>query len=157
LTLGGATLYGMTYIGGSNNGGEIFAVNTDGSDFSVLHSFLGGNTDGIFPQGSLTLSDGILYGMTSEGGSSDLGAIFSVNTDGSDYTILHSFTGIDGATPYGDLMIDGSTLYGMTTVGGSGGGVIFSLTVPEPSSFSLLSLGVLSFLGRRRRAQRDRC
>jgi uncharacterized repeat protein (TIGR03803 family) len=158
LTLSGSVLYGMTNGGGTNNGGTVFKVNTDGSGFSLLHSFFGGVDDGIFPFNDLTLSGSTLYGMTTAGGTNNDGTIFSINTDGTDFSLLHSFHGSDGATPYSGLTFDGSTLYGVTASGGDySGGVVFSLTVPEPSIFALLGIGAASFLAygwwnRRRRA-----
>ncbi|MEI9962916.1 MAG: immunoglobulin domain-containing protein [Limisphaerales bacterium] len=58
--------------------------------------------------------------MTANGGSNNLGAVFSINSDGSGYTVLKSFTGADGSHPYRGL-IEGadSLLYGTTITGGS--------------------------------------
>jgi uncharacterized repeat protein (TIGR03803 family) len=147
LTLIGSTLYGMTVGGGNDDGGTIFRIGTDGNNFSLLHSF-GSGSDGVNPADSLTLVGSTLYGTTLSGGAADYGTIFAINTDGSDYKIVHSFTKGDGLTPSGDLMLDGSTLYGTTTLGGDEyDGVIFSLTVPEPSTFVLLGIGALGLLG----------
>jgi hypothetical protein len=54
------------------------------------------------------------------------------------------------------LLQVGDTLYGMTSGGGPGGnlfegGVIFSLTVPEPASASLLAISSLAHLTRKKR------
>lgn len=73
----GDTLYGMTLYGGTNNYGTLFGFNTNGGDFAVLHSFRGSSTDGRYPYGGLELADGVLYGMTANGGPSDVGTIFS--------------------------------------------------------------------------------
>ena len=131
LTLSGTTLYGLTTFGGSNsNKGVIFRLNTDGSGYTNLHSFAGGVDDGQWPYGSLTLSGTALYGMTLYGGSNSAGVIFKINTDGSGYAQLHTFTGGagDGAYPYGGLTLSGTTLNGMTSQGGSNGmGVIFKI------------------------------
>jgi len=58
--------------------------------------------------------------MTSTGGTANVGTIFSVNTDGAGFTILHSFGSVqfDGTGPQGNLTIGGSTLYGMAPFGG---------------------------------------
>jgi uncharacterized repeat protein (TIGR03803 family) len=180
LVLAGSTLYGTTTSGGSNNFGTVFKVNTDGSGYSILHSFpstspaatddgsnpfgpliLSGSTlygttafgnhsngtvyridtngtgfavvydfgltagDGYFPKGSLTISNSTLYGTTSQGGSNDFGTVFEINTDGSGYQILHSFTSSDGL-PTGSLTLNGSTAYGFS------GGWFFSLILPTP-------------------------
>ncbi len=117
LTLAGTTLYGMTYGGGANNLGVIFKMETDGSGFAVLHSFSGGVEDGKSPVGSLTLAGATLYGMTYGGGTNDYGTIFKIGTDGSGYSLLHSFIGenfgIVGAHPWDSLLLVGTTLYGL--------------------------------------------
>jgi uncharacterized repeat protein (TIGR03803 family) len=140
LTLSGSTLYGMTYINGSGFDGTIFSMNTNGSGYTVLHSFTGPAADGSAPRGSLTLLGSKLYGMTSLGGSTNDGALFSINTDGSGYSLLHSFGSVgDGDTPYyGSLTAFGSKLYGMTPFGGSSGsGTIFSINA-DGSGYTLL-------------------
>src|SRR6267378_945429 len=96
LILSVNTLYGTTAGGGSSSNGTVFAVNTDGSGFTNLYGFTGGN-DGGAPYAGLILSSNTLYGTTAFGGSSGNGTVFAVNTDGSGFTNLHSFT----ATPYG--------------------------------------------------------
>ena len=136
LTLDGSTLYGMTQYGGANNKGAVFKRNTDGSNCTNLHSFAGGAGDGASAQGSLTLANGWLYGMTPFGGASNYGVVFRVNTDGSSYTNLHTFTvsAGDGAEPYGSLLLSGSTLYGMTFYGGTNNdGVVFALSNLPPA------------------------
>ena len=137
LTLDGSTLYGMTQDGGATRRGMVFKMNTDGSSYTNLHFFTGGTGDGATPQGSLTLANGWLYGMTSASGANNKGTVFRVGTDGRSYTNFHSFAGgtNDGATPYGSLMLSGSTLYGMTYYGGTNNyGVVFTLSdlPPEP-------------------------
>jgi uncharacterized repeat protein (TIGR03803 family) len=120
--LDGSTLYGMTEQGGSNGFewglGTVYSVSTNGGDFQVLHNFgglIGGLNDGDNPVGSLILSGSTLYGMTELGGTNGIseGIIFSMETDGTGYQILHSFIN-DGGAPQGSLLLWGSTLYGMT-------------------------------------------
>ena len=109
LTLGGTTLYGMTFQGGSSGIGNVFSVGADGSGFQNLLSFsgTGGAFPGEYPRGSLTLIGTTLYGMTAQGGSGGIGNIFSVGTNGSGFHNLLSFSGSGGAYPggypYGDL------------------------------------------------------
>jgi uncharacterized repeat protein (TIGR03803 family) len=160
-TLVGSTLYGTTGNGGTSGLGTIFKVDTIDDSFSVLHTFTGGSSDGRFPSSnasSLTLRDSTFYGTTQYGGALDLGMVFKMDMDGGNFEILHSFTGIDGMYPDGGLLIDGSTLYGACKSGGIGGkGVLFSLSIPEPSSFVLLGIGAATLAafarGRRRRAK----
>jgi len=130
LILSGSTLYGMAYAGGANGDGYIFSISTNGTGFTDFLDFTGtaGSAKGANPTGSLILSGSTLYGMTSAGGTSGFGVIFSVSTSGSVYSVLHNFSGTDGETPYGSLLLTGSTLYGMTSTGGiHGDGNIFSV------------------------------
>jgi uncharacterized repeat protein (TIGR03803 family) len=72
---------------------------------------------------------GNLYGATSEGGPSDFGIVFKLDSTGKE-TVLHSFTGKGGKIPYGSLIRDkAGNLYGTTSGGGTyGGGLVFKLT-----------------------------
>jgi uncharacterized repeat protein (TIGR03803 family) len=118
LTLLGSKLYGMFRQGGTTNYGGIFSINTDGSEFTILHSFADGASDGAVPYGSLTFAGSKLFGLTSQGGSSNSnGTLFSMNLDGTGYSLLHSFNFNDGFSPWGSLALSGSTLYGMTSDG----------------------------------------
>ncbi|MGO8836170.1 MAG: choice-of-anchor tandem repeat GloVer-containing protein [Limisphaerales bacterium] len=129
LILSGNRLYGTTKEGGSSSKGTIFAVNTDGTDFTILYSFTETsgfpptNSDGACPLDSLLLSGNTLYGTTFFGGSSGCGTVFSVNTNGTDFKTLYSFT--DGANPVAGLILSGNTLYGTA----SGNGINYDGTV----------------------------
>ena len=131
-------LYGMTLSGGSNNAGVIFSFDPSSSTYTKLKDF--DNASGNFPYGSLMqANDGKLYGMTTRGGSSDAGVIFSFDPSSSIYTKLKDFDNANGGSPYGSLIqaSDGK-LYGMTTYGGSNGyGVIFSFD-PLASTYTKL-------------------
>jgi uncharacterized repeat protein (TIGR03803 family) len=130
LTLGGSTLYGTTWTGGTENMGTVFGINTDGTHFQLLHSFAGSPGDGAQPNGSVALDGSTLYGMTKLGGAYDAGTAFRVNTDGTGYQLLHSFAGGsgDGSYPYGSLTVVGGSLFGMTYQGGPANmGVIFRM------------------------------
>jgi uncharacterized repeat protein (TIGR03803 family) len=140
LTLSGSKLYGMTRNGGPANVGTVFSMNTDGTGFALLHNFTGSSLDGSYPYDSLTLSASKLYGMTSGGGNSSLGTLFSMNTNGTGFSLLHTFTGgvNDGASPFGSLTLSGSKLYGMAHDGGSNNsGVLFSMNA-DGTGFALL-------------------
>jgi uncharacterized repeat protein (TIGR03803 family) len=127
LVLSGNTLYGTAFGGGSSGNGTVFALNTDGTGFTNLHSFNG--SDGANPQAGLVPSSNTLYGTAYQGGSSGNGTVFALNTDGTGFTNLHSFNGSDGANPVAGLVLSCNTLYGTTFRGGSGGnGTVFSLS-----------------------------
>lgn len=147
LVLSGGTLYGTTKIGGANAVGTVFAINTDGTGFTNLYNFLGGSA-GASPAAGLVLLDGALYGTTTSGGSGAVGAVFKLNTNGSGYTVLHSFstqalnnfayTNTDGTSPNAPLIVLGNTLYGITSAGGwFGFGSIFRVNL-DGSGFTNL-------------------
>jgi uncharacterized repeat protein (TIGR03803 family) len=131
LILSNNTLYGTTAAAGSSGGGTVFAVNTDGTGFRLLHSF--SYRDGANPWSGLILSSNTLFGTAYDGGGLGLGTVFAVNTDGSGFTNLHDFAGpaSDGAHPIGGLILSSNTLYGTAEFGGdSGQGTVFSLALP---------------------------
>ena len=118
----GNTLYGMTPEGGINGKGNIFSINIDGTGLTDLHDFAGGSADGETPDADLTLSGGLLYGMTAQGGVHDEGTIFSINPDGTGFKLLYTFnTDVAGSSPTGNLFIDNNIMYGMTSKGGDSG------------------------------------
>ena len=124
------TLYGVTTDGGTNNGGVIFSINTDGTGYTKLHEFNYQINDGSQSYGSLLLGkDGNLYGITSYGGSFFQGIVFSINTNGSAYTKLFDFNGTNAYAPIGSLIqLEDASLCGITSSGGANGsGIIFSI------------------------------
>jgi uncharacterized repeat protein (TIGR03803 family) len=139
LVEGDGVLYGVTEGGGYTGDGTIFRINTDGTGFAVIYTFSAeqgfGNADGIAPLAGLVLSGSTLFGTTYDGGATNRGVIFSVNTDGTGFTTLHSFSSldssnrnVDGASPWSRLLLSGNMLYGTTMFGGAGGsGTIFSV------------------------------
>ena len=126
--------YGTTFESfGAGSGGTIFKIDTDGT-LTTLHVFSG--SDGKEPYGGLVqAADGYLYGTTAFGGagcgSPGCGTIFKIDTNGTTFTTLHSFTGdADGDYPTAGLIqaADGY-LYGTTALGGGAGaeGTIFKM------------------------------
>jgi uncharacterized repeat protein (TIGR03803 family) len=132
LTPSGNTLYGTTKNGGTNTTGTVFAMNTDGSGFTILHTFgqlvSDTNLDGAYPYAGLLLSGGLLYGTCSQGGTNGSGTVFALSTAGTGFTNLHNFIGTDGANPEAAVTISGSTLFGTTYAGGSNSaGTVFAM------------------------------
>jgi uncharacterized repeat protein (TIGR03803 family) len=126
MVLSGGTLYGVANGGGTNGYGAIFAVRTNGSGYTNLHSFH--FTDGQYPEADLILSGGTLFGTTPGGGSFSRGTVFAINTNGTGYTNFYNFSAADGSFPSSSLILLGSTLYGTATEGGaSGSGTIFKV------------------------------
>ncbi len=132
LVLDGTTLYGTAFRGGVSNG-LVFAMQTDGSGYTVLKTFpglssVGTNSDGAAPTATLVLGGDTLYGVTVGGGAGGAGVIFKVKTNGTDFANLHNFQVNDGLFPRNPLFLDGGTLYGTTQTGGtSNKGTIFMM------------------------------
>ena len=131
VILSGDTLFGMTMSGGANGLGNIFSVDTDGTNYQDLYDFqtlTSGKPDGSDPQGTILISGNFLYGMTSAGGSHQDGNIFVIQRNGQGYRDLFDFNDTLGSDPFGSVILIGSKLYGMTNTGGANDdGDIFSI------------------------------
>ncbi len=139
------TLYGTTYGGGTNGAGVIFKISTN-SSLTVLHNFSTNAADGAYTYAGLTAGqNGILYGVTTFGGTNNEGTIFEITTNGV-FTQLYSFGTLtndlgyaaDGSQPHGSLILghDGN-FYGVTTYGGD---------INEGTVFEYSTNGILTTL-----------
>ncbi|NLW93747.1 MAG: hypothetical protein GXY35_03995 [Chlamydiae bacterium] len=101
----------------------------------MLRSFAGATGDGEGPGHGLVSDGSTLYGTTAEGGAQGKGTIFSIRTDGGDFTLLHESAGADGEYPWGPLILNGDALHGVTGLGGaSDKGTVYSFSrAPEPT------------------------
>jgi uncharacterized repeat protein (TIGR03803 family) len=141
LILAGSNLYGTAETGGSGGVGTIFAINTNGTGFTTVHSFAQPipnsnpplNGDGINPFAGLIVSGNTLYGTAKGGGLGEqggVGTVFSVSLDGNDFTTIYTFTGDSGSSPFAGLILSGNVLYGTTRSGGSAGyGTVFAVNI----------------------------
>ena len=134
----GDKFYGDTTNGGNGAGpncnascGTVFSVTRAGIE-TVLAAFSGTGSSPQFPNGSGLVSIGdTLYGVSTAGGSLNVGSVFSVTTGGT-LNVLYSFGKKypqDGLVPYATLTKMNGVLYGNTS--GSAGvnsGVIYSVT-----------------------------
>jgi len=128
LMLNDATLYGTTSSGGTYNGGVIFKLNTNGSGYSVIYNNFSNAPLASLPYVGLALAGNTLYGVAASGGISNAGAIFSLATNGANFTVIHSFTNNEGLSPQSALTANDGLLYGATLSGGKGGnGTVFRL------------------------------
>jgi uncharacterized repeat protein (TIGR03803 family) len=129
LLLVGDTLYGAAYQGDIGYQGGLFSLSTGGADFTNEYVF-SGTPDGGAPKAGLLLFSNYLFGTASGGtGTNSDGTVFMVEPNGSNFSVLHAFSGTDGADPDGDLVLGGNVLYGTTYNGGASNlGAIFSVS-----------------------------
>lgn len=134
-------LYGATREGGKWDKGIVYRAAADGSGHEILRDLGTTEGDAATPESALVMgSNQLLYGTTAAGGANGLGTIYSISRDGSQYAVIHSFSGsTDGSRPVAELLIgsDG-LLYGTASVGGSwGGGTLFRMA-PDGTGFTVL-------------------
>ncbi len=131
LVLNGLSLFGSTSGGGAFDSGTIFRLDVDSRLYTTLHSF-GLGLDGAAPYSDLIMRDTTLFGTTAYGGAHKGGTVFSMNSNGSGYTVLHDFgVGLDGVQPVTRVALSGTGLFGTTAAGGVfGAGTIFRSLVP---------------------------
>lgn len=134
-------LYGTTQLGGASNYGTVYRIAANGV-YTTLHSFVSTQPFGIVSDTWLAVgSDGYLYGTSRVDGQFDGGMVFRLKTDGSDYRVIHSFTGSGeaGREPWGPLLAgsDGQ-FYGTTRFGGNNDcGTLFR--IQRSGAFELLN------------------
>ena len=111
-------LYGMTAYGGANYLGVIFQYNHLTNTYIKKYDFNG--LDGSYPFGSLIqASDGYLYGMTSMGGTFDVGVVFQYNFTTNTFIKKADFSNLIGDGPVGSFVeASDGILYGMQPYGG---------------------------------------
>jgi uncharacterized repeat protein (TIGR03803 family) len=129
----GTTLYGNTVAGGSFGVGTVWKLSAAGKE-TVLHNFAGGNSDGAYPEGSLLLANGNLFGTTFEGGLyTGPGIVYELSLLGAE-TVLSNFGPDNGAGTYAGVIRDAAgNLYGTDAFGGAAGsgtndGTVYELT-----------------------------
>ncbi|HEX7414422.1 MAG TPA: T9SS type A sorting domain-containing protein, partial [Bacteroidia bacterium] len=130
-------LYAMTYSGGVSDYGVIFQYNPTTNTYTKKLDFAG-VTNGSYPLGSLMqASDGMLYGMTYEGGVYNWGVLFQYNPTTNTCTKELDLAGGINGNPAGDLMqASDGMMYGMAYIGGASGyGVLFQYN-PTTSTYT---------------------
>jgi uncharacterized repeat protein (TIGR03803 family) len=137
-------LYVSTEAGGPLSFGSIASLHTDGTHFEVLHKFT--FSDGANPaQVPVLSSDGsTLFGVTSRGGDSGAGVLWSMNAEGTNYRVLTDFSASTGSSPQGPPLLspNGKTLYGTTSASGPGtGGTVYRVNADGTGFRVLAALG----------------
>lgn len=128
--------------------GVIYAYSISQDTLTVLHDFENRPGTGSKPNGGLITNgdSSRLYGVAhgSNDATGDLGTLFAMDPDGSDFTVYHRFTEVlSGNIPMRSLVRLGDSYYGVAVFGGlttdisnaeTGGGMVFKYT--PNSSFS---------------------
>jgi uncharacterized repeat protein (TIGR03803 family) len=153
--------FGVTIGGGTKNRGTVYQLtpSADGSapwTETVLYSFRPAG-DAAFPAGELLMDkSGNLYGVTTQGGAHNLGAIYELSppaVPGGSWTetVIHSFNGTDGTLPSGRLVFDADgALVGTTDGGGSQReGTVFKLAPPANPGDPWIETVLINFSGGR--------
>jgi uncharacterized repeat protein (TIGR03803 family) len=116
--------------------------NTAFSQFQKLHEFA---NDGKAMSPTVNLStDGVwLYGIATQGGLNDLGALYKVKTDGSSFTTIMDFDSINFiSSTEQPLTIYNNSIYGVSRVGGSDNlGFVYKLNMDGTGFTHLLDFG----------------
>jgi autotransporter-associated beta strand protein len=177
-TLGGGDTVGTVLFNYFNSGGGTLAPGATAGATGILNTgnINLGHSGGTLPDGSVTLAmqlNGLMAGTGYDqvntvgtvtlddtittlsltlGFTPTVGDAFTIiNNDGTD-AITGSFIGLaEGAT----FTVD-TTQFEISYLGGTGNDVVLTTVIPEPSSFALLTLGLLGLLVVQRVVSRNR-
>lgn len=105
--------------------------------YNTIFEFDGTNS-GDSPSQPPIYYNGKFYGTTYAGGAYSSGVIYSVNIDGSNFTVLKDMDVNDGTYLTSKLYLIGTTLYGVASVGGANNeGTLFKIQI-DGSGFAVL-------------------
>jgi uncharacterized repeat protein (TIGR03803 family) len=140
-------LYGSTQSGGLLQGGVIFKIKLDGTDFQIIYNI---NSETGSPVGDLVYdSDGFIYGVTSSPVFFPKGSLFKVRPNGSDYQKLADFTqqsSTVGLNPRGIMIDPDGFIYGVTSRGGINNfGSVFKIKKDGSELTKILDLDLIQF------------
>ncbi len=118
-------LYGITYLGGQNEGGVVFklAPSNGGWNYSVLFSFNIGTEQCDSYAGVIMDAAGNFFGACISNGAHLRGWVYELTNCSQTCTLvdLHDFNGFDGGGPWATPTLDANgNLYGTTVGGGTG-------------------------------------
>jgi uncharacterized repeat protein (TIGR03803 family) len=140
-------LYGMTRFGGVGNLGVIFEYDFSTNTYTKKVDFTGntGSFQGSAPYGRLVkATNGNLYGVTFQGGSSNSGVLFEYDYSNDVYTKkVDLVSGTTGSNPSSSLLLFGTSLYGTSLIGGAGSpaaGVVFKYDYGTDTYTKLIDL-----------------
>jgi uncharacterized repeat protein (TIGR03803 family) len=143
LLAAGTVLYGTTYNDGDWRFGTVFKLNTDGSGFTVLQHLDAQVTGSPSRAALIQGTDGALYGTAAEGGVDGIGTLFTLNPDGTGFTVLLDLVS-SAVAPLGVVQGQDGAFYGTTLegpiqlLGDFGHGAVFRLA-PDGAGLSVLT------------------
>jgi uncharacterized repeat protein (TIGR03803 family) len=113
--------FGLAAQDGLNGQGTLFQLDTNGTAFLKLYDFQ--QLTGGHPKGKISIASGNrLVGNTYDGGAANYGTVFTINSNGSNYTAsgIYDFFGV-GANPIGGIIysLSQGKFYGLTSNGGN--------------------------------------
>ncbi len=122
---GSGNVYGTT-MSDLNHRGNVFELTAGtGSqwDYTILHNFASGTSDGAYPTGGVTLdTSGNVYGATAQVPGGNMGTVFELTSASNVWTehlLYHFKGGADGENPQSGVTFDSAgNLYGTTSEGG---------------------------------------
>lgn len=133
-------IYGITESDKTTGQGAIFTYNSGNNTVNSAFDFNGndgGTSDGDNP----VLINGLMYGLTAQGGNIGDGVFFSFDPVNDSEKVLVNFNGTNGIDPEGRVIQnpDNGLLYGVTIGGGSYNmGVLFSYDINTSTYKKLL-------------------
>jgi len=107
---------------------RLVKMQTDGSSWTMLHSFNTATEGDIGRAGVTEIPGDTLFGVQLTGGLNNGGTLYSILKDGTGFIVHHQFTTATGITPESKLVYFDGKLFGTTTEGGDfGKGVLFCI------------------------------
>jgi uncharacterized repeat protein (TIGR03803 family) len=112
----GTYIYGLSPRGGSLSQGGLFKIKISDNNYTNILDF-SGIINGSYPYGSLIINDSYLYGMTTNGGSVNLGTVFKFQTNSPEINVKQNATNIPdniGTYNFGSVNVGASQLQTFT-------------------------------------------
>ncbi len=121
--------YGLSKLGSVSGGGILFEYNEVLKSYTTLYAFTSSSNPTL--SGSFLLEySGKLYGTTSNGGTNNVGSLFSYDLSTNTYTQLYSFNSTLGGAPKFSIKQYNNAIYGICSTGGASNyGSIFKYDV----------------------------
>jgi uncharacterized repeat protein (TIGR03803 family) len=135
-------IFGTTAEGGTSNTGIVYSLKTDGSDYRVHHDFQ--SIEGAPQFGNMIVaSNGLMYGLTINGGLNNQGTIFEYDYVNNLRIPLFNFNSTAGVNPQGALLeASNGYLYGTTYEGGANNsGTLFKFELATSNYTNLFDFG----------------